>query len=44
MKTSEISEYLKLFFGLPLLQPDEVGNFFITDIMAFYPSNNSKFT
>jgi len=51
MKTGDISEYLILFFGLNFLQPDEVDNYyyyyyycFITDIMAFLPSNNSKLT
>ncbi|XP_025201851.1 uncharacterized protein LOC112599258 [Melanaphis sacchari] len=39
-----MSEYLKLFFGLPFLRPDEVDDCFVTDIMALLPPNNSKLT
>ncbi|KAL4135482.1 hypothetical protein QTP88_007088 [Uroleucon formosanum] len=42
MKPGEMSEYLKLFFGLPFLRPDEVDDCFVTDIMALLPPNNSK--
>ncbi|KAL4154475.1 hypothetical protein QTP88_000338 [Uroleucon formosanum] len=44
MKPGEMSEYLKLFFGLPFLRPDEVDDCFVTDIMALLPPNNSKLT
>jgi hypothetical protein len=39
MKTGESSEYLKYFFGLPFLRPNEVDDCFVTDIMALLPSN-----
>ncbi|KAL4113924.1 hypothetical protein QTP88_017476 [Uroleucon formosanum] len=44
MKPGEMSEYLKLFFGLPFLRPDEVNDCFVTDIMALLPPNNLKLT
>jgi len=43
-KYGKMSEYLKLFFGLPFLRPDEVDDCFITDIMALLKPNNSKST
>ncbi|KAL4136121.1 hypothetical protein QTP88_007687 [Uroleucon formosanum] len=44
MKPGEMSKYLKLFFRLPFLRPDEVDGCFVTDIIALLPPNNSKFT
>jgi len=38
---SELSKYLKYFFGLPFLHPEEVENCFIEDIMSIQP-NDSK--
>lgn len=42
IKSGKNSEYLKLFFGLPFLRPNEVEDCFVTDIMTFLPPNNEE--
>uniref|UniRef100_A0A8D8LA82 MULE transposase domain-containing protein n=2 Tax=Cacopsylla melanoneura TaxID=428564 RepID=A0A8D8LA82_9HEMI len=37
-KSSEVGNYLKLFFGLPFLPPEEVGDCFTMEIMAIQPT------
>jgi len=36
-KNSEIGRFLKYIFGLPFLTPDEVGNFFASEMMGIKP-------
>lgn len=38
-KNTEISNFLKLFFGLPFLNPQDVENCFTEDIMAIQPQD-----
>lgn len=40
-KNSEISSFLKMFFGLPFFAPNEVEDCFAEDIMSIQPSENS---
>jgi len=41
-KTSEIGSILKMFFGLPLLPPDQVMGCYIEDLFALKPEGNQQ--
>lgn len=41
-KDSIVGRILRLFFGLPLLPPDEVRDFFVEELMAIKPSDEPK--
>jgi len=36
---SELGKYLKYFFGLPFLRPEEVADCFVEDLMSIQPNN-----